>query len=338
MVATTLGTSTPATTAEAQPGMSRRDELAFMFFSVWIVAGLFLDGWSHNSDKPETFFTPWHGLLYSGFAASMLWGARERYLRRNDPPAEVLAGERQAAIGGVLFAIGGVTDMVWHQVFGIEVGIEGLLSPTHLLLMIGGLLAASAPMRTIGMRRGEGLWDWAPMIVGTAVVTSLVGFFTQLLSAFHMPGWIFTIDDTVGQEGQLRLAWGIGSLLVTAVLFTIAVLAVRARATTPVGFFAIALGLVALAMTGLASFEHAPLIAPAIAAGYAADRLIASRAHALVVGAAVPAVLLAGWAVVTAAVWGLSWPAEIASGTVVLGALFGAGAALVAGDGRTIEA
>lgn len=337
MVATTLGTFTPATTA-AQPGMSRRDELAFMFFSVWITAGLFLDGWSHNQSKPESFFTPWHGLLYSGFAASMLWGARERYVRRNDPPAEVLAGERQAAIGGALFAVGGITDLIWHQVFGIEVGIEGLLSPTHLLLMTGGLLAASAPMRTIGMRRGGGLWDWAPMIVGTAVVTSLVGFFTQLLSAFHMPGWIFTIDDTVGQEGQLRLAWGIGSLLLTAVLFAIAVLAVRSRAATPVGFFAIAFGLVAVAMTGLESFEHAPLIAPAVAAGYAADRLVAARAHALVVGAVVPAVLLSAWAVVTAVVWGLSWPAEIASGTVVLGALFGAGVALATSDSRTIEA
>lgn len=34
--------------------------------------------------------------------------------------------------------------MMWHQVFGIEVDTAALLSPTHLLLMTGGLLMATA--------------------------------------------------------------------------------------------------------------------------------------------------------------------------------------------------
>ena len=40
----------------------------------WLIGGLFLDGWAHNhlSDL-ETFITPWHGVLYSGFFASSVY-------------------------------------------------------------------------------------------------------------------------------------------------------------------------------------------------------------------------------------------------------------------------
>src|SRR3546814_2102438 len=41
-------------------------------FGIWMVVGLFLDGWAHDNNKPESFFTPWHGVLYSGFAAATL--------------------------------------------------------------------------------------------------------------------------------------------------------------------------------------------------------------------------------------------------------------------------
>ena len=46
--------------------LSSRESLAFTVFSLWAVTGLFLDGWSHNHHRPETFFTPWHAVLYSG--------------------------------------------------------------------------------------------------------------------------------------------------------------------------------------------------------------------------------------------------------------------------------
>ena len=33
------------------------------------VGGLFLDGWAHNHGRvDDTFFTPWHGFFYGGFA------------------------------------------------------------------------------------------------------------------------------------------------------------------------------------------------------------------------------------------------------------------------------
>src|SRR5437667_7272347 len=38
--------------------------------SVWWLGGLFIDGWAHsNIPQLETFFTPWHAVLYSGYLA-----------------------------------------------------------------------------------------------------------------------------------------------------------------------------------------------------------------------------------------------------------------------------
>ena len=41
--------------------------------SAWWLGGLYLDGWAHRHVPAlETFFTPWHAVLYSGFAACAL--------------------------------------------------------------------------------------------------------------------------------------------------------------------------------------------------------------------------------------------------------------------------
>lgn len=42
--------------------------------------------------------------------------------------------------------------MLWHSRFGIEAGIEALLSPTHLVLALGGMLMVSGPLRAAGFR------------------------------------------------------------------------------------------------------------------------------------------------------------------------------------------
>lgn len=45
--------------------------LVTVLLATWLIGGVFVDGWAHNNlAKLETFFTPWHALLYSGFAAT----------------------------------------------------------------------------------------------------------------------------------------------------------------------------------------------------------------------------------------------------------------------------
>src|SRR3546814_13041177 len=63
----------PVTTADASNPRSlltTPERLASVAFGLWMVVGVFLDGWAHDNAKPDSFFTPWHGVLYSGIAAS----------------------------------------------------------------------------------------------------------------------------------------------------------------------------------------------------------------------------------------------------------------------------
>jgi hypothetical protein len=178
---------------------ARRDDAIAGFCGVWMIGGLFLDGWAHRNQKPETFFSPWHGILYSGFTASALWLLY--VIRSNQKPGiswrttmPVGYGFRAAGVG--LFGVGAIGDLIWHSVFGIEVSIEALLSPSHLVLLSGGLLMAIGPIVSTLAREPEQEPRWSSMgpVVGTvAFIVSLMQFFIMYLSPFD--GWVFTKDQ-----------------------------------------------------------------------------------------------------------------------------------------------
>src|SRR6266481_5608079 len=98
----------------------------------WFVGGLFIDGWAHNHGLVDrTFFTPWHALLYSGYAANavlLLVTVARNHARGYDWQEAIPDGYQLSLLGVPLFAIGGVGDLIWHTLFGFEVGIEPLLS------------------------------------------------------------------------------------------------------------------------------------------------------------------------------------------------------------------
>ena len=85
-------------------------------------------------------------------------------------------------LGGILvFFAGGVGDLLWHTVFGIEEDLEALLSPTHLIFATGGSLMAVGPFLA-SWRRPRSGWAVAGLvIVATFAVWSLVTFMTQFL-------------------------------------------------------------------------------------------------------------------------------------------------------------
>src|SRR5436305_14970250 len=60
---------TEATMRES-PSSSVRFDWLMALVSIRWMGGLFVDAWAHsNVPKLETFFTPWHAVLYSGFLA-----------------------------------------------------------------------------------------------------------------------------------------------------------------------------------------------------------------------------------------------------------------------------
>src|SRR5947207_343911 len=121
------------------PNLLSRSVLAIC--GLWFIGGAYVDGWAHNHiPKLETFFTPWHGILYSGFAvtaaallAIVVWNRKPGERWKHAIPT----GYGPAILGICTFAVAGVLDMLWHIAFGIENGIDALLSPTHLLLGVG---------------------------------------------------------------------------------------------------------------------------------------------------------------------------------------------------------
>src|SRR5919201_3279095 len=73
MAATKAVTARQAPIETAPPAPSRPApgfDWVVAILSCWLVGGVFVDGWAHNHMASlETFFTPWHAVLYSGFAA-----------------------------------------------------------------------------------------------------------------------------------------------------------------------------------------------------------------------------------------------------------------------------
>jgi len=86
-------------------------------------------------------------------------------------------------VGAGIFAVGGILDLIWHTLFGIEVDVQALLSPTHLILATGLFLMITGPLRAGWQRRrDERVLSWttgAPVVLTLALVLSLLMFFTQ---------------------------------------------------------------------------------------------------------------------------------------------------------------
>ena len=167
---------------------------AFAALSGISVLGLYLDGWAHNNIQSiETFFTPWHAVLYSGFGAVGALTAvailrnREAGYRGLDavPPGYLVS-----AVGIVIYALGGVGDLIWHTVFGIESRVEALLSPSHLTLLVGAALFRIGPLRAAWLRSDDGTHSWRtllPAILSTTYVLSSFSFFTQYVHPLGLP-------------------------------------------------------------------------------------------------------------------------------------------------------
>src|SRR5215470_9421583 len=87
-----------------------------LLLGTWLVIGMYVDAWAHHHLSIETFFTPWHALLYSGAAANFVFLSVAWLNRRRSLPA----GYELSIAGSILFGIGGFADLIWHAIFGIE--------------------------------------------------------------------------------------------------------------------------------------------------------------------------------------------------------------------------
>jgi hypothetical protein len=258
-------------THRPQPRSWGRDLLTALL-SAWLIAGVFLDAWAHNTRPDlETFFTPWHAVLYSGFLATGGWVTWTLWRTRRSAGSwgALPAGYGLAGYGVVLFAVAGLGDMIWHVVFGVERELAALLSPTHLGLFVAMLLIVAAPVRSAWAAAGEVPSGWVALLPA-ALSLALAGTLTAfILQPFHPLAHDFVSQRLTtlilersrgsvfvfGRNVQTGLA---GFMLATVCLFVPVLLLMR-RWRPPAGMIAGMVALQCVLVQGTHGFRHSTL-------------------------------------------------------------------------------
>lgn len=294
---------------------SWKDDVVSILVGTWLAVGLFVDGWAHNTIRAslETFFTPWHALLYSGFLATATWylglvvrGMRQGAHARSDhqPPfafdtsspvrsdgwfaiarngleGRIPVGYGWGVVGTFLFALGGLGDMAWHIAFGIEQGVDALFSPTHLVLAVGLITILGAPFRaqwrapsaTVAPRLGEVL----PAIASVSLVASVIAFFFMhawpTIRPFHVGRPASPFAYMGGDVRAAAITAGTGGMLIMTLVMVGALLWTITRWRVPFGTATIIFGTVATLMSGIGAFAQWQLLFSQICAGVVADVL-----------------------------------------------------------------
>jgi hypothetical protein len=340
--------SVPTATEAGQPAGSTGFDWLFIALSTLLIGGVFLDGWAHNHGKvDQSFFTPWHAVLYSGFAIVAAFLAfvvvrntRKGYaLRKAVPP-----GYGASVIGAIVFAVGGVGDLLWHTAFGIEKGIEGNISPSHLALALGGFLIMSGPLRAAWLRRdpdaAERWLTLAPALLSLAYLFSVLVFFTQYADPIVKSRADLNIAQIIivyspqgtDLEQDLSTKLGVVSILLQAAIsMGIVLLAVR-RWKLPLGSFTLIFAINGLLVSFLAG--NTPVIEATLFSallGLLADilnvvlqpsgrRVVALRVFAFAVPVINYAVYFAVLILIHGAIW---WSVHLWTGSIVLAGLVG---------------
>ena len=290
----------------------------------WFMVGTFLDAWAHaNLATLETPFTPWHGVLYSGYLATAVWVGWQ--VRR---AGAVPVGYGWGLVGLAIFAVGGIGDMLWHTVFGVERGVEAAVSPTHQILLVGMLLFLSIPFRAAWLAvpadRRPSYRAFLPALLSLTFVSTNTALVVVFLTAF------FT-GAPAGGFGE-----GIASILITTVLMVSPVLLVARRWRPPPGTVTT---LYTVMGTLLGAVDRRPwLLVGLLLAGAAIDVLLGLTRSLRVIGTVTPALLWVPWFVATAATEGVTWSPELWSETIVWTSMLGLALSLLTVPPRRLDA
>lgn len=311
-----------------------RFDWVIIALSAWMAGGMHLDAWAHHQFAVETFFTPWHGVLYSGFlaVAAVLVGAFVRNLTQgHDWRRAMPASYGLSLLGVAAFLAGGVGDMLWHIVFGIEVNIEALLSPTHLLLALGGGLIVSGPLRAAWAHpeSDDDRWaSWLPALLSLTLLWSVLAFFTAY--ANPLAETLVAQGHRPATEEQLFLTQGLGIagiLLQTGLMMGLVLLVVRRR-TLPFGSLTLVFTLSTFLTVSV--HEDFQLLPFAVPAGLAADwlrwqlRPAAARPAALRLFAfAVPVIFYTLYFATLMLTGGVWWTVHLWAGAIFLAGIAG---------------
>ena len=275
----TTGLDLLHTSGEARPHASRRTNVVMTALSTWFVLGLFVDAYAHaNLSRLESFFTPWHAVFYSGFAATagwVLWTIWRQVQRGRRGIAAVPLGYGATVVALPVFAVSGAVDAVWHTVLGIETSTDIFFSPSHL-----GLFAAMVVILTSPFRSAWGDPDLGPCpsmrallpaVLGLALTTSLVLLFLTYGNALLFFGdSVVTLLSTLEEGDAETLA---ARIVLTDLVLLAPLLLLARRWPLPPGAATVVYLAAATVSGTLTGFENVGTLVAAVAAGVGVDVL-----------------------------------------------------------------
>ncbi|MEU4240210.1 hypothetical protein [Actinoplanes sp. NPDC026619] len=320
-----------------------RERWIMLVASAWLVTGLQLDAYAHaTTPELETFWTPWHAVLYSGIAASgltLVWLLRSRL--PTIPTYRTLIALPNALrvplLGMAFLLVGGGVDTLWHNIFGIEQGLEIFVSPSHEFIILGMVLVAAGPAMMTALRPGDRLTIADGTVVTISALLTALPLHIYSLHANVLGEFFFGEgDDPVriySTDAQVMHGF-----LFTTVLLLLPIILIGRRWRLPIGVPAVLVAVPALAMH-LMFLEGDPWWASlTVALAALGIELVARVVTPLlppattwaVLGLAAPPVLWGTLLLVADIEEGVGWNVHIVTGLLTYTALTGIGTVLVA--------
>ncbi|HET7148813.1 MAG TPA: hypothetical protein VFI73_09985 [Candidatus Nitrosopolaris sp.] len=163
------------------------------------IGGTSWDVTSHLLQRPESFFTPSHAVLYAGVGIlTISAGIGGILLSRNKDlrTKSVATALKLLIIGSGIALVAGPADFWWHQTFGVD----GLFSPTHLTLATGMLINSVAVVLGLG-RIIVYLSKSKKLMTKSALIPAFAAMWLTLIWYVHM----FALPLSNGQHFNFNL-------------------------------------------------------------------------------------------------------------------------------------
>lgn len=327
-----------------------KDQAWLSAASLIVVAGLAVDTRRHRmANRLDTFYTPAHGLVYAGWVACAVVVLRVVRNEMADGARRfdaVPQGFEPAVIGVAVFGIGGVGDLLWHTVFGIEQQIKILFSPTHLLLMAAMLMVAFGVIRSAWMTADQpvepsiaspaphrrrvtvAFRQFWPVAVAAGAMISVLLVFVQFASPYEAP--LFSSSAPFGAlQTILETLGSLAVMITTVVLFGIVLLLAR-RWVLPFGTFSITFAVAASGTFVYMDFRPVRLLLSLLAGAVGCDclswalrRVPDARLSYRLLGGLAPLLVWTSYVVFSVADKEIVWSAEQWTGTLLWSSLIG---------------
>lgn len=308
---------------------ARTIERVFVVLAGWLMTGVFLDAGAHIRRLPDSFWTPWHGILYSGLLACGAFLVALRLTEARTGTALLERGYELSVLGVVIGGLAGIGDAIWHTLFGIEFDLDAAVSPSHLLVAAGILLVVSGPARAGWNARRFGAPQTLSLLSALSILTVIADYAVPFATALGT-GAAKPVGDLARLQQTEALFAFVGYAALVAGVLLLPLRRVRlapAAVAAIIGVNAIAISLVNAPRLGDAE-------APVLAAGIAGALLAAGAAAWLRPGPgrpsqarafafAAPALVYAAYAVAIVATHPTWWTVTFWCGMVAVGGLAG---------------